>query len=181
MVKTEKDVYSINAVTRNHKILNHKKKDQMHFAYRNAGKLDRATRKVINDIIDNCEICKKSSRSKSKPSVAIPRVVDFNSVIAIDLKSMGKENILWMICSFTKFIKGIVIKNKLPDTVMEGLHKSWCMNLGYPAVGFWADNSGEFKNSKIDEFTNKLGLTIKFGPAYSPWSNGVNEHNHYMM
>ena len=24
----------------------------------------------------------------------------------------------------------------------------------------------------------KLGLTVKFGPAFSPWSNGINERNH---
>ena len=26
---------------------------------------------------------------------------------------------------------------------------------------------------------NKLGFKIKFTPAFSPWSNGVNERNHY--
>ena len=31
----------------------------------------------------------------------------------------------------------------------------------------------------MDEFTSKLGLQIKFGLAYSHWSNGINEHNHY--
>ena len=35
------------------------------------------------------------------------------------------------------------------------------------------DNREEYKNSK------KLGLKIDFGPSYLPWSNGVNERNHY--
>ena len=26
---------------------------------------------------------------------------------------------------------------------------------------------------------NKLGFKIKFTPAFSPWSNGINERNHY--
>ena len=26
---------------------------------------------------------------------------------------------------------------------------------------------------------NKLGLEIKFTPAYSPWLNGVNKRNHH--
>merc|ERR1712115_667415 len=38
---------------------------------------------------------------------------------------------------------------------------------------------GEFRNSKMEEFVSKLGLKIKFTPAYSPWSNGINERNHY--
>ena len=31
----------------------------------------------------------------------------------------------------------------------------------------------------MEEFVYKLGIEIKFTPAYSPWSNGVNERNHY--
>ena len=30
-----------------------------------------------------------------------------------------------------------------------------------------------------EEKTNKLGPKIEFGPAYSLWSNGTNERNHY--
>ena len=31
----------------------------------------------------------------------------------------------------------------------------------------------------MEEFASKLGLKIKFTPAYSPWFNGINERNHY--
>ena len=44
---------------------------------------------------------------------------------------------------------------------------------------FWAYNGGEFENAKMEEFVNKMGIKIEFTPAYSPWSNGVNERNHY--
>ena len=30
----------------------------------------------------------------------------------------------------------------------------------------------------MDDLTSKLGLTVKIGPSYSPWSNGINERNH---
>ena len=50
---------------------------------------------------------------------------------------------------------------------------------GYPTIGFWSDNGGEFRNSKMEEFVNKLGFKIKFTQAFSPWSNGINERNHY--
>ena len=43
---------------------------------------------------------------------------------------------------------------------------------------FFADNWGEFSNIKLDELTSKFGLTVKFGPAYSPWINRLNERNH---
>ena len=43
---------------------------------------------------------------------------------------------------------------------------------------FFADNCGEFANLKLDELMSKLGLTVKFGPAFSLCSNGINERNH---
>ena len=179
LVKEEKDLKSLKAVRKIHRALNHKQKEQMYFAFRNAEKLDEDTRHLIDKVIYTCEICKKNSRSKSKPSVAISRATVFNSVVSFDLKSIGDKYILWMICAFTKFVKGVVVKNKQPDTIIKALHGSWCMDLGYPMVGFWCDNGGEFCNAKMEEFVNKLGLKIEFTPSYSPWSNGVNERNHY--
>ena len=108
-------------------------------------------------VLDKCKICKKNSHSKSKPSVAVPRGTDFNSIVAVDLKVVGDKYILWMICGFTMFIRGIVLKDKTPESVIKGLHRAWCMDLGFPTVGFWADNGGEFKNSKMEEFVTKLG------------------------
>ena len=32
---------------------------------------------------------------------------------------------------------------------------------------------------KMEEFVNKLGIKIDFIPAFSPWSNDVNERDHY--
>ena len=30
----------------------------------------------------------------------------------------------------------------------------------------------------MDELTSKLGLLVRFGPSYSPWSNGLKKRNH---
>ena len=83
-----------------------------------------------------------------------------------------------MIDSFTRFIQGKLIANKKSDTIIQALTDTWCMNVGFPSQGFFADNGGEFANVKLDELMSKLGLSIRFGPAYSPWSNGINERNH---
>ena len=53
-VKKETDVNTRKAVTKIHKILNHKRVEQMEFAYRNAGKLDTETRKLIKEVVENC-------------------------------------------------------------------------------------------------------------------------------
>ena len=111
LVEREVDVSSDGAVKKIHKILNHKSKEQMYYAYRNAEKLSEETKKMIDAVVDKCEICKKNVCSKPKPSVAISRSTDFNSVVAVDFKVVADVYILWMICTFTKFIRGIVLKN----------------------------------------------------------------------
>ena len=76
----------------------------MHNAFRNAGKLNEEIRKKIDEIVDKCEICKMNGCSTSKPTVAIPKATDFNSMVAIDLKIVGDKYILWMVCACTRFI-----------------------------------------------------------------------------
>ena len=51
-VKKEKDVTTMKAIAKIHKILNHKKIEQMEYAYRNAGKLYSDTRKMIREILE---------------------------------------------------------------------------------------------------------------------------------
>ena len=78
-----------------------------------------------------------------------------------------------MVCACTRFIQGRVLKDKNPESIVNALHRGWCLPYGYPMVGFWSDNGGEFRNSKMEEFVNKLGIKIQFTPAFSPWSNGL--------
>ena len=54
----EKDVITRKAIVKIHKILNHKKKEQMEYAFRNAGKLTTEIKKTINEVVENFEICR---------------------------------------------------------------------------------------------------------------------------
>ena len=98
--------------------------------------------------------------------------------MTLDLKEFGTKYVLWMIDSFSRFMVGKLLTNKRADTIVQVIMDCWCMNVGFPSHGFFADNGGEFSNIKLDELTSKLGLSVKFGPAYSPWSNGLNERNY---
>ena len=151
----------------------------MLYAYRNAGVLSDTGRKVIKKVVSNCRVCKKFKRSFGTPKVALPKALDFNEIVALDLKKMDKTYILWMICTFTRFIKGVVVKDKEAETIINALQNGWNLNYGYPSHGFFADNGSEFKNEKMYELLNKMNIKINFGPPYSPWSNSVNERNHY--
>ena len=133
---------------------------------------------VINHVVKDCKVCQKFGRSIARPKVTLPKSTSFNEIVTLDLKDFGLRYILWMVNSFTIFIQGKLIANKKADTIIQALTDTWCMNVGFPSQGFFADNGGEFANIKLDELTSKLGLSIRFGPAYSPWSNGLNERNH---
>ena len=71
----------------------------------------------------------------------------------------------WMIDSFSRFIQGKLLSNKKADTIIQALTNTWCMNVGIPSHGFFADNGSEFSNIKLNKLTSKLGLSIRFGPA----------------
>ena len=92
---------------------------------------------------------------------------------------MGKNYILWMVDAFSRVLLGAVIKDKKAETILEKLELEWCNKVGFPSVRFYADNGGEFRNYKMEEFVSKIGIKIEFSPSYSPWSNGLNERNHY--
>ncbi len=93
--------------------------------------------------------------------MTLPKVTSFNEVVNLDLKEFGTKYVLWMIDSFSRFLVGRLITNKKVDIIMQAIMDNWCMNLGFPTHGFYADNRGEFSNIKLDELTSKLGLTVK--------------------
>merc|ERR1712237_167354 len=166
------------SVKKIHERLNHKNKENLAHAYANSDMLTTEVKKIIGKVVDECIVCQKYRKSMSRPIVALPKVTDFNQIVTLDLKQWKSQLILWMVCSFTRFIKGVVIPHKEAVVVMKSVMKDWNCNFGIPSIGYWADNGSEFKNKKMMEFCNKNGLTIRFGPAHSPWANGINERNH---
>ena len=80
----------------------------MEFTFRKAGRLDPQLSKLIKKVVEECSICKNNCRSRSKPSVAIPKATDFNSIVTFDLKKMDKKYILWIVCTFTRMMIGVV-------------------------------------------------------------------------
>ena len=102
MVEKEKDLKMLKAVKSIHKNLNYKSREQMEYAFRNAGKLDKDTRKLIKIVTAECKTYNKVRRSRPRPSVAIPRAGDFNTVVSLDLKSIKEKLILCMVCTCTR-------------------------------------------------------------------------------
>ena len=61
------------------------------YAYRNANKLNDDVRKKIKKVCEDCKVWKKFSRTLGRPKVAIPKVVDFNEIVSMNLKQFGKK------------------------------------------------------------------------------------------
>ena len=45
-------------------------------------------------------------------------------------------------------------------------------------MGFYTHNGCEFVNIKMNKLNARLGITIRYGPFYSLWSNGINDKNY---
>ena len=158
-----------------HRLNNHKLEDNMMEILKHNGK---GTRKVVNDVIRRCKICQTGKKNKPRPKIAFMKAKSFNDVVTMDLKQVGKSHILWMICSFSRLVKGIALKTKTAKEIVKGMDHGWLYNIGCPTTGFWADNGTEFKNEDVKKLCKDWGISIKFGAPYSPWSNGLNERNH---
>ena len=160
----EEELCSFKAIRKVHEVNPHKQKDPLISAYRNTGWMSQELQNVIHRVVNDCRVCQKFSKSVARPKLTLPKSRSFNEVVTLDLNEFGTKYILWMIDSFTRFILGILILNKKADTIIQALTDSWCMNVGFPSQGFFADNSGEFANIKLDKLAGKIGLTVKFGP-----------------
>ena len=136
------------------------------------------TVKLIKQVVRDCKICQKFGRSMVKPKVALPKASSFNEIVTLDLKQFGDKYVLWCIDAFAKFVQGKLLRNKKAETVVNAISECWNLAFGIPGIGYYADNGTEFKNVKMDELVSKLGISISYSPAYSPWSNGINERNH---
>ena len=66
--------------------------------------------------------------------------MDFNEIVSLDLKQFGKKYVLWMVCTFTRFIQGRVMKSKDAMMVIDAMNDGWNWRLGFPSKGFWAEN-----------------------------------------
>ena len=74
--------------------------------------------------------------------MTLPKASSFNEVVTLDLKEFGSKYVLWMIDSFSRFIVGKLLSNKKADTIIQAIMDSWCMSVGFPSHGFFADNRG---------------------------------------
>ena len=86
LVAKEKGIKSMKAAENIHKKLNNNSRDQMLYAFKNAGKLDNDTRKNIEKVMETCKICRKKKSSSSKSSETVPRATNLRVESLADLE-----------------------------------------------------------------------------------------------
>ena len=168
-----------------------------YFAHRNAKKLWdnlflpagrlKGKKRLVEEFLDKCEICRKFRRTPSRPKVGLPKAKDMNDVVSLDLKILKKSGnkevaILYFHDEFTKLNKGQVINDKGKDTIIKAIENKWIIGggagPGHPSRGFFSDNGGEFLNQDLIDFAAALDITIRMTAAASPWMNGGCERSH---
>ena len=132
-------------------------------------------------------MCRRFRRTPSRPKVGLPVSNDFNECVALDLKERNnnKEFILYCLCTFSRLTRGVIIKDKNPKTIIQGVLDCWVLGKGIgPGVPgkFIFDNGGEFNNYEVIDLAEKYGIRMHgVTAAHSPFSNGICERNHEVV
>ena len=105
----------------------------------------------------------------------------FNDVVSIDLKTYKDVYFIHFSDMHTRFHKSKVIRRKTPKNVVDSIATEW-IGAGFgPPKKFLIDNGGEFDNEEYKEICEQFNIEICATAAYSPWSNGTCERNHYVV
>ena len=116
---------------------------------------------IIENVIGNCTTCLPKRTWSAKPHGTLPKAMDFNDIISVDLKELQPEyrknsfNILYIVDEFSKFIKGILIKDKEAETVVMAVYRHWIVGIngvgyGVPTQHVFSDNGTEFTSDIIE-------------------------------
>ena len=128
-------------------------------------------------------MCKTNKRKMNKKKTSLPRATGFNQVVTMDLKVHSTtEYVLWCVDDATRLIRGEVVKDKRPETILDALERAWIIGRGIgpglPEKYFFSDNGGEFVNETMTNYQQQAGIRLKTTGSFSPQQNGVNERNH---
>ena len=77
---------------------------------------------MVDEIGNNCDVCKKYKKVPPKPVVGLPRTTDVNQSVAIDLHYIDKN--LWyfhVIHEFSCYSNAVIIRSKHPNIMKKFL------------------------------------------------------------
>ncbi|KAG1673036.1 DNA polymerase epsilon subunit 2 [Nymphon striatum] len=175
-------VEKLSVVEKLHKQFAHPTGQRLKSLLRDADVYDEEYQKCVDEISNNCQVCKRYKKTPSRPIVALPLATEFNQVVAMDLKEW-KPGVYFfhLIDMATRFSLASVIKNKTPAVITEKIMTLWIGGgMGTPKK-FLADNGGEFANADYRDMAENLNIEVWNTAGLSPWQNGLCERNHAVV
>lgn len=170
-------------VSKLHKQFGHPTVKRLSQLLKDAGIQDTDYFRFVEEITDNCNICRKYKRTPSRPVVSLPLARDFNEVVAMDLKEWKKGEVyfLHLVDVATRYSRSVVIYDKKGKTIIDKVIEMWIgTGVGSPDK-FLADNGGEFANEEFYDMCENLNIRMMHTAAESPFSNGLCERNHAII
>lgn len=160
-----------------HKQFAHPNPEKLKTLIRNSGVHDKVIETLVDEVSQNCDVCKRFMKPAPRPVVGFPLASEFNDTVAMDLKMINQRLILHMIDHATRYSMASLVPNKKPETIVQAVMSHWIRVFGTPKK-FLTDNGGEFVNSLLTDLADKMNINLKTTAAESAWSNGICErHN----
>lgn len=131
----------------------------------------------LEEIQQNCAMCKMYAVTPPRPVVAFPMASEFNEKVAMDLKIWGNKYILHMIDMWSRLTVSVFIDNKKTSTIIDKIMTNWVAVYGVMQA-IMSDNGGEFNSDDMREIASFLNITVNTTAGESPWSNGLCERVH---
>ena len=132
----------------------------------------------IKEYIDKCEICQVSKGGGRNPKIDMgylgatrPLELVFLDFVNIDKSSDGRESILVMTDSYTKFTRAIPTRNQLAITVAKILMNEWIYCYGTPER-IHTDQGRNFQAEVVREICKLFNINQSRTSPYHPEGNG---------
>ena len=128
---------------------------------KNAGVDTKNISKIVEEITKQCNICKLYKKPLPRPAVSIPKSLNFNEMVAVDLHQLDEN--LWYLHfmdELSRFSNGVVIKSKQPNAIIKNFLKHW-VNIFPTPISVFSDNGDEFVSKEFIDFCENFNIKIK--------------------
>lgn len=116
---------------------------------------------ILQQIVHDCDICKRYSKTKPKPAAGLPLASEYNKTVAVDLHEL--EPGVWylhIIDHFTRFSAGNIVKTKKSCEIVNSFIHTWISVHG-PPRRLYSDNGEEFNNEEIRDMAENFNIETK--------------------
>ena len=129
---------------------------------------------IIEQINEECELCKIYAKTPSMPVAGVPMASKFNEKVAMDLKLWNGCWLLHIIDMWSRYTLSTFVDRKRPANIIDALMTQWIGKFGV-VKALMTDNGGEFNSDEMRDITSVLKLEADFGKINSQtllsWAN----------